>query len=546
MCDLPKEYDIIIAGTGLTESILSAALSRIGKIVLHIDRNQFYGGEFSSHSLASLIEWIEQINTNETQYASSNKCNNNLKNFFKENHYEWNSNLAEESKNEILKLSRRFSMDLAPNVFYSRGQFIELLISSDVSKYCEFRMVNQILTRNESRIEKVPTSRSEVFKTNQLSMIEKRVMMQFIQSCMKDNNFQDFFASTNDAEQTTFKAFIQSKKFSKSIENYLLNAVAMSNETQTALDGLKQVKRFLDSVGRFGDSPFLFSLYGTGELPQCFCRMSAVFGGIYHLSLTLDSLNLVDGSVESVDTKSNTETNSYKCKHLVMDCTYAPLEYLDLNNEKNTEISRCVLITNKSLFPTEDQFENISLLYLGKSNLNQSEIYLIEASSASQCCPKGYNLVYLFCDKVNQTAQQDFEGVINDLFTFELNDGKSDDAEEASKNENEKIKKPSILFSHYYTHLNTNTLIERTTTSKLPNNLLLVGGSRVQLDLDYHVEQAKLLFEKICPNEQFLPRPPDQEDIIFGDEATSQEATNTESINVEVNNPEESPSNLDK
>lgn len=87
--------------------------------------------------------------------------------------------------------------------------------------------------------------------------------------------------------------------------------------------------------------------------------MSAVFGGIYHLSLTLDSLNLVDGSVESVDTKSNTETNSYKCKHLVMDCTYAPLEYLDLNNEKNTEISRCVLITNKSLFPTEDQFENV-------------------------------------------------------------------------------------------------------------------------------------------------------------------------------------------
>lgn len=55
-----------------------------------------------------------------------------------------------------------------------------------------------------------------------------------------------------------------------------------------------------------------------------------------------------------------------------------------------------------------------------------------------------------------------------------------------------------------------------------------------------------MLFEKICPNEQFLPRPPDQEDIIFGDEATSQEATNTESINVEVNNPEESPSNLDK
>ena len=38
MTDLPKEYDAIIAGTGLTETILAAALSRIGKSVLHLDR----------------------------------------------------------------------------------------------------------------------------------------------------------------------------------------------------------------------------------------------------------------------------------------------------------------------------------------------------------------------------------------------------------------------------------------------------------------------------------------------------------------------------
>ncbi|RNA01311.1 rab s geranylgeranyltransferase component A 1, partial [Brachionus plicatilis] len=55
MSDLPQKYDVIIAGTGLTESILSAALARVGKTVFHIDRNPFYGGEFASHSLSGLI-----------------------------------------------------------------------------------------------------------------------------------------------------------------------------------------------------------------------------------------------------------------------------------------------------------------------------------------------------------------------------------------------------------------------------------------------------------------------------------------------------------
>jgi RAB protein geranylgeranyltransferase component A len=36
--ELPTEFDIIIVGTGVVESIVSAAASRIGKRVLHIDR----------------------------------------------------------------------------------------------------------------------------------------------------------------------------------------------------------------------------------------------------------------------------------------------------------------------------------------------------------------------------------------------------------------------------------------------------------------------------------------------------------------------------
>lgn len=50
------EYDAIILGTGLTECIISGLLSVQGKRVLHIDRNNYYGAETASLSLANLFD----------------------------------------------------------------------------------------------------------------------------------------------------------------------------------------------------------------------------------------------------------------------------------------------------------------------------------------------------------------------------------------------------------------------------------------------------------------------------------------------------------
>jgi RAB protein geranylgeranyltransferase component A len=49
------------------------------------------------------------------------------------------------------------------------------------------------------------------------------------------------------------------------------------------LEGLAATQKFLLSLGRFGNTPFLWPMYGSGELPQAFCRLCAVFGGVYYL-----------------------------------------------------------------------------------------------------------------------------------------------------------------------------------------------------------------------------------------------------------------------
>lgn len=55
---LPSEFDVVIEGTGLIQSLLAAALSRCGKTVLHLDRNPYYGEEWGTLMYRELRDWI--------------------------------------------------------------------------------------------------------------------------------------------------------------------------------------------------------------------------------------------------------------------------------------------------------------------------------------------------------------------------------------------------------------------------------------------------------------------------------------------------------
>lgn len=49
---------VIVLGTGLTECILSGLLSKEGKKVLHMDRNDYYGGESASLNLTQVFRTL--------------------------------------------------------------------------------------------------------------------------------------------------------------------------------------------------------------------------------------------------------------------------------------------------------------------------------------------------------------------------------------------------------------------------------------------------------------------------------------------------------
>ena len=92
------------------------------------------------------------------------------------------------TKEKILSMSRHFNIDLVPRLLFSRGSMVELLISSNISRYTEFKSVSRVLTLlPDGRLEDVPSSRADVFATKRVSVVEKRILMKFLTFCL---NFQ--------------------------------------------------------------------------------------------------------------------------------------------------------------------------------------------------------------------------------------------------------------------------------------------------------------------------------------------------------------------
>lgn len=111
MEDLPSEFDLVVVGTGLSESIIAAAASRVGKTVLHVDENEYYCGYWASFNLDSFMSHLESSRSDESM-----KCR--LKGT-EERWFEFTEEQAEVNgwnKEKILKETRRFNIDLIPKV----------------------------------------------------------------------------------------------------------------------------------------------------------------------------------------------------------------------------------------------------------------------------------------------------------------------------------------------------------------------------------------------------------------------------------------------
>ncbi|KAF5363533.1 hypothetical protein D9756_000567 [Leucocoprinus leucothites] len=287
-----SKFDVIILGTGLTESIVAAALSKWGFRVAHIDQNPYYGGEEASLTLEEFAKWIDSISSTSGRFSHGTRSGT------------------------VPPYARHYSICLCPTINPALGSFVDALIQSGVSKYSGFRLLERVAVYDGTgAFRAVPGSKEDVFKNKDISLIQKRRLMRFLTFAVGDFEQSSELQGKHDLPFTDFLDSVFS--LSHELVTVITYALAYSSQPiDSTISVLPRIRRYLRSVGRYGTSPFLVGHYGgVGEISQGFCRTAAVNGAVYILGRQITSISTYSPSARTSETQPTLTDTSPKPYH---------------------------------------------------------------------------------------------------------------------------------------------------------------------------------------------------------------------------------------
>ncbi|KAK0718219.1 GDP dissociation inhibitor [Lasiosphaeria miniovina] len=156
-----------------------------------------------------------------------------------------------------------------------------------------------------------------------------------------------------------------------------------------APEAIERIRLYGNSVARYGKSPYIYPLYGLGELPQGFARLSAIYGGTYMLNTNIDEIQY-DGAGKAVGIKA-TMTGiepemkfETRAKMILGDPSYFSSKVRVVGH-----VLRAICILKHPLASTNDS--DSSQLIIPQSQVGRkNDIYIACVGSAHNVCPKGY------------------------------------------------------------------------------------------------------------------------------------------------------------
>ena len=256
--------------------------------------------------------------------------------------------------------------------------------------YLEFKPLEAGVLLDRNGVRRVPCNKSEIFSDTTLTVVEKRILMKFIEYCSKlieDGNFEP---------QIKFVDVLNQKKIPENLKNILLYAVLLINNEDILLgDALACMEKYVSSLGVYKDNcALLYPMYGSSDIPQGFCRMCAVYEGTYVITEELLIEKIVS---EGEGFKIFTSFGELKGKHVYLNPVYSKLDDNLVTSEESC-IDRAVILCKGVLKESDGPV----LLSIPPNEFgNTNVVYILQLGESSSTVPSGYSMLHLWSGSLN-------------------------------------------------------------------------------------------------------------------------------------------------
>ncbi|CAL8098746.1 unnamed protein product [Calicophoron daubneyi] len=354
-----EKYDVIILGTGLKECILSGLMSIEGKKVLHMDKNDYYGGKSTS------------VTPLEALFAK----------------------FGVKGPSENFKRGKDWNVDLIPKFIMANGNMVLLLVHTGVLKYLEFKQIEGSYVYLDGQIHKVPSNEAEALASSMMSIFEKRRFRKLLVWVMgvelnNPSTWNSVYEPPADIKKDTIMNAFKQFQIEEATQNFIGHAMCLYpddsyKQSVPAAEVIERMQLYSKSVCRYGKSPYLYPMYGLGELPQSFARLSAVYGGTYMLHKPFEEIVMEGGKVTGV----KAEGEVAHCDTVICDPSYAPDRV-----KKVGEVVRAICILNHPISGVENA-SSAQIIIPQSEAKRKHDIYISCVSHPHMVCPEGFYIV---------------------------------------------------------------------------------------------------------------------------------------------------------
>lgn len=278
---------------------------------------------------------------------------------------------------------------------------------TDVTRYLEFKQISGSYVYRDGRIAKVPATEMEAIKSSLMGMFEKRRMKKFLEFI---GNYKENDSTTHQGlnlDRNTMTEVYYKFGLEKGTQDFIGHSMALHLDDEylkkPARETHSRIVLYLGSVARYGKSPYIYPLYGLGELPQGFARLSAIYGGTYMLDKKIDEIVYEDG--KAVGVKSEGEVA--KAKKIIGDPSYFPDKV-----KKTGRVIRCTCLLTHPI-PNTDNVDSVQIIIPQNQIGRKHDIYIAMVSASHNVCAKGHYLAIVSTIVETDNPQEEIRPGLN-------------------------------------------------------------------------------------------------------------------------------------